>query len=281
MADWDRSTPWRQGRMIPADILAALGLEPRTSSGTQLIGVVISHDCDITQDPETEPVVEAIVGRIIEKSEGHCTHAKNPRRLHLTCTGGSRTAIIELSGADKQAIPKTGIAGLCAHNPAPDLIFTTAECNILQRWLAARYRRAAFPDEFDRRLREEAGVWNALLKVIKPTDRHISAVFVDLDGGQQRERHGADDCYALVIYLLYDTAVDPAAAEKTAEKAAGKIKALFEKRCFINGKWRWIELVDCMPIADEALTYAQSQALRKWNLDYLSLREVPAGPIAE
>lgn len=280
MTKWDRNSQWRQGLVIPAESITAIGLT-HANIEAPTIAVLVSHDCDITQAPEVEPYVEVIIGNIVAASDGNCTHGKNPRRLHLPCTGGSRKVIIDLSATAKHAIAKTGGDGLGAHHPASDLRFTLAEHNLLQRWLAARYRRAAFPEEFDRRLDRETGVWNALLKILKPTDRHISAVFVDLDDGEQCERQGVDDCYTLAIYLLYDTADDPDAAETATQTAADQINALFVKKCRTGGNWRWIELVECMSIADTAMTYAQSQSLRKWNLDYLSLRSDPIGPIGE
>ena len=280
MTEWDRGGPWRQGLVIPTDVITALGFTPAKTT-VPAVAVVISHDCDITQAAEIEPHVEIIIGHSIANSDGNCTHAKNPRRLHLPCTGGGQKIIIELNAATKQAITKTGHGGLGAYQPAPDMRFTPAERHILQRWLAARYRRAAFPEEFDRRLDRETGVWNALLKILKPTDRHISAVFVDVDYGDQCERQGIDDCYSLAIYLLYDTSNDPAAAEAAATQAAQQIDAAFIKKCRADGHWRWIELVECIPIADTSLTYAHSQTLMKWNLDYLSLRSDPIGPIGE
>lgn len=280
MTERERDNPWRQGLVIPTDVIAALGLNLAKTSAPA-IAVVVSHDCDITQTAEIEPNVEVIIGHIIANGDGNCTHAKNPRRLHLPCTGGGEKIIVELNAAAKRAIAKTGHDGLGAHRPAPDMRFTTAERDILQRWLAARYRRAAFPEEFDRRLDRETGVWNVLLKILKPTDRHISAVFVDVDYGEQYERQGADDCYSLAIYLLYDTSSDPAAAEAAAARAAEQISAAFEKRCRSDGHWQWIELVECIPIADTSMTYALSQSLMKWSLDYLSLRGDPSGPIGE
>lgn len=280
MTEWERDNRWRQGLVIPTDVITVLGLTPAKTTAPA-IAVVVSHDCDITQAVEIEPHVEVIIGHIIANSDGNCTHAKNPRRLHLPCTGGSQEIIIELNATAKRAIAKIGHDGLEAHQPAPDMRFTAAERNILQRWLAARYRRAAFPEEFDRRLDRETGLWNASLKILKPTAHHISTVFVDVDAGAQIERQGTDDCYSLAIYLLYDTSNDPAAAEAAAVQAAQQIDAAFTRKCRADGHWRWFELVECTPIADTSLTYAQSQTLMKWNLDYLSLRGDPVGRIGE
>ena len=46
--------------------------------------------------------------------------------------------------------------------------------------------------------------------------------------------------------------------------------------------WQWIELLGCEPISDEAMTYAMSTQLKKWNMDYLSLRaDPPIEPMRE
>ena len=56
------------------------------------------------------------------------------------------------------------------------------------------------------------------------------------------------------------------------------------ERCFLPAAkgWKWIELLGCEPISDEAMTYAMSAQLKKWNMDYLSLRaDPPAEPMQE
>jgi hypothetical protein len=152
--------------------------------------------------------------------------------------------------------------------------------SVLQRWLAARYRRAAFPDEFERRLRE-TGVDERVKKIVEPLGTHLIAIFFDVDEGRELERKGADDPYILRIDLLYSTERDPIAALNAAEQAASAISAAFRERCFVAGKgWQGLELVSCEPISDEAMTYRMSTQLKKWNAEYLSLRADPvAGPM--
>jgi hypothetical protein len=80
----------------------------------------------------------------------------------------------------------------------------------------------------------------------------------------------------LRIDLLYSTEEDPVAAREAVEKAAASMSAAFRDRCFVPGTgWQWIELLGCEPISDEALTYAMSTQLKRWNMDYLSLRADP------
>lgn len=70
------------------------------------------------------------------------------------------------------------------------------------------------------------------------------------------------------------------------ESVALKIKEQSEtafKQLFFDGSnsWREIELLDCMAMSDEALTYAQSTLLKQWRLEHLSLREYPEDPMME
>ena len=65
-----------------------------------------------------------------------------------------------------------------------------------QRWLATRYRRAAFPDEFERRL-NDTGVSKRIAKILEPLGKHLVAVFFDVDEGIEHVRNGEGDLYVL------------------------------------------------------------------------------------
>jgi hypothetical protein len=271
MAAWDRKTPWRQCHALTNEAAVALGLVTEEEIATA-VGIVISHDCDITQDPEVEPSIEMIVGRRVDAPDGNLTHAKNPRRLHLPCTENGAAIYLELLATGKREISKDRLA---EHLPNASLELPPKSRSILQQWLAARYRRAAFPDEFENRLRE-TGVGERIKKIVEPLGTHLIAIFFDVDEGRELERKGSGDCYLLHIDLLYSTESDPGAALNAAEQAAKAISAAFQDRCFVAGKgWQEIELLGCEPISDEAMPYAISTQLKKWSADYLSLRAEP------
>jgi hypothetical protein len=278
MAAWDRDTPWRQGHVLTSESGAALGVMRPEDAGTAMV-IVISHDCDLTQSPGTEPLVEVIVGSRIAAANGNFTHAKNSRRLHLECSVDGTTTYLDLWAQGKTEIKKTELA---KHAPSANVVIKPEDRSVLQRWLAARYRRAAFPDEFERRL-NDTGLYKRIAKILEPLGTHLVAVFFDVDDGEEAKRKGAEDRYTLRIDLLYSTEEDPVAALEAAEKAAMSISAAFRERCFVPGTgWQWIELVGCEPISDEAMTYAMSTQLKKWNMDYLSLRaDPPAEPMQE
>jgi hypothetical protein len=275
MGEWDRRTPWRQGHALTADAVVSLRLAPDPDS-TSHVAIIISHDCDLVQSPDVEPIVEVIVGRRVDGPQGNFTHGKNPRRLHLSATEAGSVIWIELTATARQSVSKPD---LCGHAPSATLLIDSAGLNMLQYWLAARYRRSAFPDEFDRHL-DETGVAARLKKILAPLGNHILAVFFDVDEGMELD-HEDGDPFTLSIDLLYNTAFDPDAAEDSAHEAAEAIKTAFHDRCFDpkTGRWRGIELLGCSAISDEALTYAMSLKLKRWNADYISLRADPAQPM--
>src|SRR5262249_35436878 len=89
-------------------------------------------------------------------------------------------------------------------------------------------------------------------------------------------RNGERDLYNLNITLLYSTDEDPTVALETAERAATGINVAFRQRCFHEAEgWKWIELSQCEVISDEAMTYKMAMLLKRWNMDYLSLRAEP------
>jgi len=176
---------------------------------------------------------------------------------------------------DKKRIEKQKLAD---HRPASNVRLTRAELTILQNWLAVRYRRSSFADEFERRLKDKgAKFYDKFVNIIKASGTDLLGVLFDVDAGQEVSRVGADDTYSLSVFLLFNVEEDPARAEATARSTAKKIAALFMKCFFLGGKWQNIELRECEPISEAAMTIHSARFLKPWNFDYLSLREEPQG----
>jgi hypothetical protein len=276
MAEWDRDTPWRQGRALTSKSSVALGLVPEQAADSNL-AIVISHDCDLAQLTDSEPHVEIIVAQRVEAGDGNCTHAKNARRLHLPYKLAGETTWWELSAPSKTSVSKEALAD---HAPNDDALLDAKTKAILRKWLGARYNRGSFADEFVERLRDQIG--ERITKIVKPAGNHIIAVFFDVDEGEEKDRNGADDVYGLYVYLLYNTQDDEAAARKAVENVAGEITKMFTARCCADGQWQWIKLEGCEAISDNAMTYVQSTYLRTRDMDYLSFRgDGPPGPMLQ
>ncbi len=276
MADAARNlTAWRQGSVLVADSAVRLSLVPQGDD--QALVVVISHDCDIASAADKEPMVELIVGRRIERL-GADTHAKTARRLHLPFDGDAGPMAVELLATQRAALPK---AAVLADSPRQGWSLSPDNLVTLQNWLAARYRRAAFPEAFEARLKAKPGqLHKKIAKAMDEAGVHVLAVFFDLDEGQDLERQQPDDAYQLRIHLLYDSSVDEPTAYAATQAAATTIEDAFEAAfCQPDGAWRNIRLLSCEAVSDSAMTVATSRLLKQWRLDYMSLEADPQQPM--
>jgi len=271
MAQWNRDTPWRQGHILSAASAKALGLTHPDAPDDSIV-VVVSHDCDLAQLPDAEPLCEIVIGKPVGDLNGNNTAAKNPRRLHLPSTGAEVSVRGEFDARRKTTVAK---AALADHQPAENVRLTTDERTILQSWLSARYRRAAFPDVFDRRLKDGKGkFFDKFANIIKKTGAHLLAVYFDISPDEEAP---ADQTYDLSIDLVYSVADDPVKSHAAATEAVAGIKDLFAKTYCDAGKWEGIELKDCWPTSADAMTVHQARLLKQWHFEYLSLRDDPQG----
>lgn len=272
MTEWNRDTPWRQGHLLGAD--AVRELCPETAKGNTL-AVVATHDCDLAQHPDGEPCVEVVMGRLVDK-DGTYTHAKSARKLHVEFTGDvSFWAEFEATG--KVALDKWDLDPFA---PRADARLSPENHAIFQMWLASRYRRSAFADEFERRLTKETKLGEKIAKVVKPYGELIAGVFFDVDGGKEITRNGPDDTYTLDITILHAADPDFMAAENAAQKTATAIETAFKEKLYAPTKtWQHIELRSCEPLSESVLTYQQYKQLKRWRLEHVSLAANPQQPV--
>lgn len=272
-----QDTEWRQGQVLSNDTAVALGLISPAGPGRTVV-VMVSHDCDITGSVEREPDVELIVGRRIA-ALGADTNAKTARRLHIAFHTDEGDVPVELIATDKVRVPKQRMLDTDRRKTwslDPEDLVT------LQQWLASRYRRAAFADEFERRIKEKpARLDREIVKALDGAGPHVLAIFFDVDEGREVARNGPDDLYQLSIALLYDSAKDEPTAFAAAEHSAKAIEDAFENACFDGNAWHQIQLLSCTPVSDNVMTIAESRLLKRWRLDHMSLEDDPQQPMLE
>jgi len=257
MPEWTRDMPWKQGHVIAASDLRGLGAElPADCEG----GIVITHDCDLANDAEKEPYVEWLPLRYVDKPDGNCQYGRNPRTLHLTLAlpGGSQS--VELQAPRKCVITKSELAGI---NPA-SLPMDGKNIQILQGWLAARYRRHAFPDELVERMRPLTG---DLAKRLKKQANSVLGIWIDYD---PKEALTPDEPYDLWLYIVYT--IDNPDASVTAEKLVTAINH------DIAPKLTGLLLADCQAVSEDGFTLADQRRTVEFKLEHLSHRLDPAGP---
>lgn len=280
MADTDRQFSWRQGDVITHEAAMALDLLA-PESGDEYFAVLISHDCDLTASVDKEPDAEVIVGRRIDRLGGD-SFGKTARRLHIEYQSENGPIALELIATSKRAIPKST---LFATHPRQDIGIDGRGIGILQRWLASRYHRAAFPEAFESRLRAailtgKRSFLRRIESVLATGADHIRALLFDLDEGKDIERDGPEDVYQLGITVLYDSLRDEPTAAVVATKAAEELEELFEAAFHSpDSGWKNICLMYCDPISDSAITVAQREMLKQWRLEHMSLQEDPQQPM--
>jgi len=276
MTKWTRETPWRQGHLLTENAVKSLGLSHPESPEDTLV-VVATHDCDLTQPPAKEPDIEIIVGRRIACLNGNNTHAKSSRTLHIQFHAAT-PVLVEFVITAKRSIAKNALLGFM---PEVGITLPTSGLVIFQQWLASRYRRSAFPDEFERRLVHETKLAEQISKAVKPHGELITAIFFDVDEGQEEVHRGIDDVYLLDIILLHTTEPDFNIGESAANKAKEAIVNAFKAKLFDqqSGKWKIIELRSVDVYSEEALSYRLFTLLRRWRLDHISLGAEPQQPI--
>lgn len=276
MAEWNRDTPWRQGLLLGKDAIEALKLH-HDLAADQTIVIVASHDCDLAQAPEAEPSIEIVIGHPVTDKDGNCTSAKNARKLHIEF-GGAAVFWAEFEATAKRTIEKSLLNGFV---PRPETQLSRENHTIFQMWLASRYRRSAFPDEFERRLAlKEFKLHEKIAKAVKPHGELIAGVFFDVDEGVEVTREGSEDVYTLDITILHSADQDFAAAERAANTAAKAIEKAFKEKLFDPTKtWQQIELRSCDPVSESVLTYQQFKQLKRWRLEHISLAADPQQPM--
>lgn len=180
---------------------------------------------------------------------------------------------VELEATYKTSIDK---AHLASFSPVAKARLSPENQAIFQMWLASRYRRSAFPDEFERRLTKETKLAEKITKAVKPHGDLISGVFLDVDAGAEVTRNGPDDTYTLDIIILHTADPNFMAAETAAITAATAIKNAFKEKLFDPvKKWQLIELRSCEPVSESVLTYQEFKQLKRWRLEHISLAANP------
>lgn len=277
MVDTARNLSWRQGDILSDEAVAICGLGSADGSSEPVYAVVISHDCDLAASESKEPNAEVIMGKRVRKL-GRDSFAKTARRLQIEYQSADGLVVLELSATEKIPVSKANLS-TCA--PRRDIVLDKQGHNILQKWLAARYRRAAFPEVFEARLRSpqmpgKETFLDRIEGILEAGGDHIRGLLFDLDEGEDMERVAPADTYQLGIVVLYNSLRDEPAAAAVASNAAEELERLFAEAFESQtGEWQGICLTYCDPMSDNAITVAQSENFKEWRLEHMSLKDYP------
>ena len=187
-----RKHDWRQGSVLPPALMvaardAASRHHPRPieiQPDDWLI--VTSHTCDVRNrgKPENEPTVEVLVARVhTGKPDSREIHGKNSRRLHSEGVQSGTSVRLVASVHDRLLIDRLVLA---QHPPDanriignPSLGKNDRTVETLATWVAKRYQRQAFPDDFDNAV-QKAGAKEPIDKFLSANATNLLGVFIAL-----------------------------------------------------------------------------------------------------
>lgn len=198
---------WRQGSILPDDLLAQLpagippfGLPERTTL------IVVSHDCDVTNDSFVkEPQVELLVAGAATPMPLRL-QGRDPRRLQLRLEGPAGELVVEASAHARFFVDRQRLLG---HSPRSDMRLGAEDTRRLSEWLAKRYARSAFPDEFNRRL---APVLPDVKELFRRHGDAISELFLTTEDAELKD----GEPYGVLVWAVMrddDHRQDPLRAE--------------------------------------------------------------------
>ena len=153
MRHWMESGGWLQGSLVKEEnvlqLLNVIGDTTLIETWKDIALVVASGSCDVANP--SDPFVEFSVARYRDDVEGNYSFNKNPRKLHCNLESSMANGFcIELLAHEKFSILKSKIPeGI---SPDSGKKFTANELFYYVEWLAGRYKRPAFPSEFDTRI---------------------------------------------------------------------------------------------------------------------------------
>ena len=268
--EWNRETLWRQGHLLSDDTFAKLF--PDKKSAGYATAIIISHDCDLAASLEKEPTIELMFCRFVAKLDGNNAASKSSRQLHLPLSNSQTNLILDVQAVDKVLAEKAKIFEEVPDNKST---LTREELTTLRQWLSNRYARSSFSNEFDyffkvNRFKDKFSA------IIGPLGSTLEAVYFEVDDEEPIERTDGDPPFDLTIRLRYTLEHDEQGRERTVE-AADKIRDLFNRTYFDQNAncWKNIELKNCFAVSNDAMTVAEHQKMKIWDVDYLSLQANP------
>jgi hypothetical protein len=240
---------------------------------TDRVFIVTSHNCDIAErDLEKEPFIEVVEAFEIETCSPNLTNSKSTRILHIEALKDGNPVNLELRAVTKKSTDKSKIELFA---PLNNFELADDGGNNLSHWLAARYKRAAFPNKFLERLGRK--ITDAISNSAKKSPHAVIGIFLDYD--PEREIEAPTELYELWVYVVYSSEVE--SAENVANEIAIDLRQRLERAFKKEGSWSSIELRKCEPISDLSFSLYEAKRMKFFRLDHISLRESPQAELPD
>lgn len=272
-AEEQRNLPdvsWRQGAIIGRELVSpandALSVPMPIPEDSLLI--LVSQDCDIAhQSYEVEPFIEFLVATRMSATDEDkgLQWGKHPRRFQFSIQHQGDQALFEININDRY---RTRREILLDGLPEGHLDSKTTEA--LCRWVAKRYTRPAFPDEFNRRCKAAREKLAALFKkrghLILSIQVRLEPEEVELPAGEN---------YRIMLYAVCDrdTWDDP----MSRAEATKLVEQIGTKLAECDG----ILVDESVLVPAHRFTLEDLRETDRWDYDYLTYRGGATDTIAE
>lgn len=276
---------WRQGCQVDPEYALDNGLIEASDAKSVLL--VATHDCDLQSTAESE--VEIFLATIVDTARPECTQGKSPRTLHLPGAFGVDGALAIVQGRTFRVAKEL----LLASDPIQSL--DDSDRSLLATWLASRYKRAAFPDSLDQRMRraktidrtkladknianikKDRSLAKQLLGVFTTDCGPVEGIYLGLSGKESVEL-APSDTYSLTIVVVAKSRHpnEEEAALKTASIVAATIQGLFENATWDKSAGEII-LKASVPTTERSFSLYEFRRMLRWHLDWLSADDLEA-----
>lgn len=248
-----RKQGWRQGIIVPA-LHILEGLPDGSPVDESDYAMVVSQSCDLVHhDLNNEPSAVILVLKSVDSGKPELMHGRNPRLLHFQSIDGRS---FEAWAWNQIPIARELLAEKEA-NAGAELAPKVLRCVL--DWLAKRFTRIAFPDDFNEALKSKS---SAIGKLLKKNHELFTEILLNVSPFDELE---ADQHYELACYLLMGAGIHDEPQQLTKARAvAAKLEKLFED-CGIG-------VMECSPVSEATLTVAELNELVRWDYDHLTHR---------
>jgi len=226
--------------------------------------IAITHDCSvISPSLSSEPYLEYLAAKEIDKCNGQFTSARNIRKLHIEIEVNGESRWYEVNMAQRGFIDRSQL-----EQSYPDNQFTLSADSlaILKRWLANRYISQTFPDMFNQLTGHL--VKDSKAKLIKIFDSEIGkachSIFIGLTPDDRDLVEG--ESYETIIALLFRDCIAEEIGRDAIDKFEVDVKAIL-------ATVDRLAPLEVYAMAESDATYAQIAKMARWQLDYVSLKD--------
>lgn len=254
-----KANGWRQGSVISDALVQELTEAGKLPKGSgEGWWIVITHDCDVTNGSfENEPNVELIFARTLSADEvdGNRNWAKNTRLLQFESITPTGPVIFGCDANERKVVHRESLS---QHTPATQTIDASL-VGLIANWIAKRYRRAAFADNFNIRTARAA---SKIRDKAKKKGKWISGIYLLVSDDELPAGKIYD---VILIATMRASDYSDEDARKTAMQLMGAIESAF-------AGCKGVNLKACELRSESDLSVDDLLRLKRWDYDDLTMR---------